>query len=460
MRHQAWEDRRSPEGERVAVAYTAVPPGARPRPDVARPAAASRRQVSAAALRPHAAAVRYLRIYLVSLLGLAAALIGVNALVDPFDIFGTRIPGINAVKDDAYNHMRLYKAVAVERVRPAAIVLGTSRSHFGLDPAHPGWSGGQGYNLSLFDGRIYEMRRYLQHAQATRPLQQVVLALDFFSFNGREKTKGDFDEGRLADDRWPWIVRRLPDLVDGLVSLDALRSSLHTLRGQDDPCVPRATAAGMHDDAAFICQARSVGQRQMFRDSEATFLAKHYDRYLLAYPDGTGSPLEDLRELVAFARDADIDLRLLISPAHARQYEAIDLSGLWPAWEQWKRETVAILAADAAAHPGEQPFPLWDFSGYNSVTTEPVPDEGDAESRMRWYWDSSHYRRETGDLVLDRVLRHREVERELPPDFGVLLTRGNLERHLRDIRDAQAAYRRARPGELQEIAELSTAEQR
>lgn len=460
MRHQAWEDRRSPEGERVAVAYTAVPPGARPRPDVARPAAASRRQVSAAALRPHAAALRYLRIYLVSLLGLAAALIGVNALVDPFDIFGTRIPGINAVKDDAYNHMRLYKAVAVERVRPAAIVLGTSRSHFGLDPAHPGWSGGQGYNLSLFDGRIYEMRRYLQHAQATRPLQQVVLALDFFSFNGREKTKGDFDEGRLAGDRRPWIVRRLPDLVDGLVSLDALRSSLHTLRGQDDPCVPRATAAGMHDDAAFICQARSVGQRQMFRDSEATFLAKHYDRYLLAYPDGTGSPLEDLRELVAFARDADIDLRLLISPAHARQYEAIDLSGLWPVWEQWKRETVAILAVDAAAHPGEQPFPLWDFSGYNSVTTEPVPDEGDAESRMRWYWDSSHYRRETGDLVLDRVLRHREVERELPPDFGVLLTRGNLERHLRDIRDAQAAYRRARPGELQEIAELSTAEQR
>jgi hypothetical protein len=73
-----------------------------------------------------------------------------------------------------------------------------------------------------------------------------------------------------------------------------------------------------------------------------------------------------------------------------------------------------------------RPIPLGDFSGYNSMTTEPVPPSGDTTSRMKWYWESSHYRKELGDLVLDRLLEYEGTGRAIPVDFGILLTRDNL----------------------------------
>ena len=49
---------------------------------------------------------------------------------------------------------------------------------------------------------------------------------------------------------------------------------------------------------------------------------------------------------------------------------------------------------------------------------------------MRWYWDYSHYRREAGDLILDRIFGHTDPSRHLPDDFGVRLTGKNIDAHL------------------------------
>lgn len=420
--------------------------------DASRPADVieGRRAASPRALQ--ASARRYTRAFFLALLGFAAALMGFNAAVDPYDLLGVRVPGVNEVKPATYDSMRLHKALSVERMRPNALILGSSRAHFGLDPAYPGWTEKPVFNLSLFDGRVYEMLRYLQHAQAIHPVRQVVLALDFLSFNARHRTIGDFDEKRLADGGLPETIRRVPDLVAGLASLDALRTSVDTLRAQDDPCIARERPDGTHSTAHLECEVRSIGHRQMFLDNEAEFLSRQYDVYRFDYAEGGETTFDMLRRIVQFAREHDIDLRLLISPPHARQLETIALAGLWPAWEQWKREIVAVLSEDAAAHRDRQPFPLWDFSGYNSVTTEPVPELGDVGTEMAGYWDSSHYKKEIGDLMLDRVLGAAEQRVAAPRDFGVLLTQENLEENLRHALDAQAAYRRSRPGELHEIA--------
>ena len=49
---------------------------------------------------------------------------------------------------------------------------------------------------------------------------------------------------------------------------------------------------------------------------------------------------------------------------------------------------------------------------------------------MRWYWEHSHYRKATGDLILDRVLGHGDPDRDLPADFGVRLTGDNVDAHV------------------------------
>ena len=123
-------------------------------------------------------------------------------------------------------------------------------------------------------------------------------------------------------------------------------------------------------------------------------------------------------------------------------------AGLWNAFEDWKRKLAQIVDEDAAASGSAQPFVLWDFSGYNSITTEAVPAQGDLRSEMRWYWEAGHFKKESGDLVLDRVLDHHDPQRTMPQDFGTLLTAASVEAHLTHIRADRERYATSNAGEL------------
>jgi hypothetical protein len=125
--------------------------------------------------------------------------------------------------------------------------------------------------------------------------------------------------------------------------------------------------------------------------------------------------------------------------------------------ERWKRDLVNLLAADAARHPQEKPIPLWDFTGYNSLTTEEVPSAEEEGKPMRWYWESSHFKKELGDLVLDRMFDHHEPSRTIPDDFGVLLTTKNIEAHLARIRAERQRYHETHRQEIAEVEYLALA---
>ena len=79
---------------------------------------------------------------------------------------------------------------------------------------------------------MYEMLRYFQHADSVSQIDQVVLALDFFQFDINSENRADFDERRLATDvrgdvENTWFAPR--DLIDSLLTLDALSASLNTV---------------------------------------------------------------------------------------------------------------------------------------------------------------------------------------------------------------------------------------
>lgn len=67
----------------------------------------------------------------------------------------------------------------------------------------------------------------------------------------------------------------------------------------------------------------------------------------------------DFKKIVEFCRQNNIELIVFISPSHATQWEALRVTDRWDSFEEWKRKMVAIT-------------PVWDFSGYNSVTSEPI----------------------------------------------------------------------------------------
>jgi hypothetical protein len=391
-----------------------------------------------------------------SIAALLAGVGAINLLVDPFDFHGMpRIKGFNADKPEVATHLRLTKAYAVRSLRPRAIIVGSSRAERGLDPNHPGWDGNSEprYNLAIAAANIYEAMRYLQHANCINPLKQVVIGLDFFMFNAYTQNKPDFSEERLCKTKKDASVTfRAHDKIQTIFSLDAIRSSISTVKGPN-----------RGDEVKFYLpngqvswnfgkeKIKKIGYRNAFLETDNIYL---YNYKFCLYDNSGESTLRYLAEIIKLARSDNIDLKFFISPVHARMLEAKKLAGLWPQYEQWKRELVACLEADASANPGKEPFSLWDFSGYNSITTEAVPVPGDLHSNMRFYWESSHYKKEVGDLILNRIFGKGLVEKS---DFGVVISADNIEQHLRSIRIKQKKYEQNHSDDMAELIKLYNA---
>ena len=87
--------------------------------------------------------------------------------------------------------------------------------------------------------------------------------------------------------------------------------------------------------------------------------------------------MNDLRSVIDICRQRGIKLKLFISPCHATEWEVIRDAGFWRVFEQWKRGIVAMAS-------------VCDFSGYNSITIEPI------SNNMKNYIESSHYRKKWG----------------------------------------------------------------
>jgi len=412
--------------------------------------------------------IRYLAITGATVLALVGAVAALNAVVDPFEM--TRAParpGFNQNKPAIHQRVRLTKAYDVRHVAPGAVVLGTSRSHLGLRTTHPGWHGAPRYNLAFDGATPREMHAYLLHAHAVRPLQQVVLGLDTWHLKHLPiGTRPGFDPTLLLSDgsAASWLRLFAAD-ARVLASIDTLRASVNTLRAQDW-AQPRWLAPdGQRLGDAFF---RRAGE--MFQDESPRAYFAAYDRQEVGWrrpaspapgaaPQAAGAPAQpsamaDIGRIVEFCRAQGIDLRIFITPAHVHQMEIGALTGEWPGLEQAKRDLVRMLAADAARHPGRPAVPLWDFSGYSSVTTEPMPAAG-SRDEMRYYWDASHFKENVGDWVLARLFGVSDAAAGAPPaDFGVLLTERNVETAIAATRAAAEAYRKTRSHEVAQLRTL------
>lgn len=354
-----------------------------------------------------------------------------NIFVDPYGVMNspTRV-GFNKIKPGKDTHVRLFKTIEVTRLRTKMIVLGSSRSEFGLDPKHPALLNYQpAYNLAITGANMYETRRYFQHAIANQPsLKKVVLGIDFFMFNTYRESQPDFRENRLQTTKLTLL-----DTFDVTLSLNALTASIETIRANRS--APNDIGSfypnGLRDAKYYIQHTyQNKPYKLIFKKTIQDFLTRpdFYKRYQLSE-----ASLNDLKTIVNTCKQRGIKLEILISPSHASEWETIRVAGLWPIFEDWKRQVVKIE-------------PVWDFSGYNSITTEPI------SNHMKNYIDNSHYRKEVGNLVLNRIFHYQEET--VPTDFGVLLTPANIEACLKKIRDQRGLWAKDNTDVVQLVEDL------
>lgn len=343
----------------------------------------------------------------------------INILVDPFGIWNVwNNKSVNASKSEQETHERLCRAITIINIKPSIIFIGSSRARIGLDP---------GYYAQIYPETIYnagvssvtmnEMLWYFKHALQNQPeLQQVIIGIDFYGFNRNFPNGEDFPSQQMGKTHLT-----CKSFLETAASLDALKSTMITIKNNLGTPVPsffepngRTSEQAIQNIYGKIVDIEGFTMINRFNINTK----EHYANYELA-PER----IDEFRELITLCQEKNINYKVFISPSHATDMEAIHVAGKWQEFENMKRLLCAIT-------------PILDFSGYNSITTDPIGSE------RRYYWDGSHYNKEIGNMILGQLIGLRGNS---PADFGVIITPDNIEEHLSSIRQAREKWARDNP---------------
>jgi len=398
---------------------------------------------------------KFIKIFFTLFLSALVLIGGFNWLIDPYAIFNSPLmQGVNERKTEATTRQRLSKAYEVIRKKPATLVMGDSRA-LALATEHPSWKNRPAFQYALTSASIYEVLRYFQHATSTKSVREAVIELNIGMFLPGSGHPQNFDNGRLAvdiDGRPTNSARRLAsylnDAMPALLSLSALKSSIQTIERQND------INAEFENGKEVVCQNPDwQHSRIRAKGGSYEFLLQIPREFLLKNLQGSkNSPATSVvsikdhwngyayfETLIRYAYDHNVKLYLYIAPTHALLEESWHMTGFDKEIEDWL-EKIVHINEKVASEKGRQPFPMWDFSGYNSINTEPLPPDGDLDTPMKWFWEAVHVKRETAHFIIDRLFDYHRKACPVPADFGVRITSENINKHIEEKQKQRAEY--------------------
>lgn len=403
---------------------------------------------------PH---VVYLSVFVSMAAAFFVVLGGFNLVVDPYAIFNTPVTqGFNDAKNGRGHVTEPYRMI-VDRYTD--LVVGSSRVQgftcqdmldvMQDDAAACKVAPVPHANASWLIKNVY-------HALALRPVKRVYFGLDFFGFNMAVTPFQASDEERLIGVPGKSDVALLNDLFRQLFSPAVTKLSLETMRtsarndterrgvalASDDssrrlptvpetgvsrpsaaPAVPETGASRPSAAPAVPASATGGSGSGAPSTSDSLFIkfypgiVGYYSDYTYAIPGKNRTVLDELRSLLLYCRERKVEVYLFINPFHSIMLDIFREHGLLERYLSWK-VSLSTIVDEANSGLSEPLFHLWDFSGYNAVTTEQVVVDGEVRSGLNYYTDAFHYTHAVGRKILEAMLSKDTADR----DFGVLLS--------------------------------------
>lgn len=381
--------------------------------------------------------MRYFSHFCFATILLSTVLVGFNYWVDPYAIYHEQNSGSVPLR---VMNERIFKTVKLAHTAADVVFIGTSRTDIGIGREQPALPDKQLLNLATFGQPIRETRRLFELTVHDEKQHTVVLGVDFFAFNALFAPPSDYVEDNFSALRPTTLLLSISSLSD------AIEKYRHPQPAGGDCC--HADGFRLASDPAYLMG----NYRHYFAVNERKYLMETYLPYpqcafVYATPGREQhSTLLELQAIFRLAQRQHVDLRLFISPSHARQWETLAAAGLWNDWENWKRQLVALNEQEAV-HAGQHPFPLWDFSGYDTVSSEDLPDNGE-QRIMKGYSDSSHFVPALGQNVVARIFG-------AAGNWGVMINHSNIEDSLLRIRSSRQQYRSSHTRDATEIEALA-----
>jgi len=357
-----------------------------------------------------------------------------NRLVDPYGYFlEPRIASFNS------NKIYISRDRAVLSAQPEALILGSSRAYLGLNPKDKAWQGKKVFNLAAGGDSIFDSLHFLEYANQNTQIKEAFLLIDFFMFNATRKPYNEDEYDYLS------LISLDENITDtnifgSLFSFKTLIDSFNTVINQN-----KFSSDLMNYGLTSF--APDLPRHSKFRSTESAFYKVHYRNFITQTLDK--NMLDGFERIVSYADKNNIRLTIGISPMHARLLEVIDMAGLWDDFETWKKSITHIIKLQNENGLSSQ-FKLYDFATYNRFSIEESPLQT-KHNDVTWFSDPSHYKRNLGTSVIDRMLGAPLENNQ----FGVDIDQGNIEEHLTTIRAERDVWRDQYPAHATEIQSMS-----
>jgi hypothetical protein len=386
-----------------------------------------------------------------------------NWFVDPYALYGTaRIEGVNARKPYAEDRGRTSKIYESARVKPHAVVVGNSRPEMGLDPLNACWpeEARPVYNIALPGAGVYTQTAYAQHAMAAGKVTTVVMTLDILDYlegpgvkapaawPPEDATAENLLVDATGERRAAYPLEKVKNYATAAFSLETLADSVGTVAAQRSGSGENLTPLGFNEpEGLYLPILTNEGEATLFAQKNKEVADLLRSRRWGLYAAGTkDSPdLAALRHFLDDTGQEGVRTILVINPLHAEYLAILDLAGLWPLFEDWKKTLVEMTA-------GRDNVTLWDFTDFDIYSSEDIDLLPPRGKGLQWFWEPAHYKKELGDIILANIFR-QGCGTSAPP-YGEILTPQTLDAHDAGLRQRRDAYVRSHPKVLARLRAL------
>ncbi|MBU1568008.1 MAG: hypothetical protein KJ630_20595 [Proteobacteria bacterium] len=375
-----------------------------------------------------------------SALLLLGAIVTLNYVVDPYFIHQWDSPLLHRLSPAQQKIMPWAKTYAAYRYQPEVVFLGSSRTEIGLPTESHLFSGKRVFNLAISGASTGDAINMLRHTAFFHRPEIIVWGLDY-GWQFREKTGNtDFEKELVAKGPY-YSIRRAFLNIKRSVSMAMTGDALNIVFGKSEQsCQSLLTYYGHKSwQCLEIIMKNEGGTKKAFEE----VLKK---KEPLGNPEDVAATVQLLDRVIGDYCQDGTTLRFYFQPIHALA-ELSYWATLGADLDNWKRALVQMIDA---RRQGGCDVQLYDFSGFNSITTEEIP-QTTGKDTMQHYWEQSHYRGEVGLRILEEMLgKEKRAEDNI---FGIELRGDTIEQHLLNFRQSRQQYITEHPKETANIVQ-------
>ena len=255
------------------------------------------------------------------------------------------------------------------------------------------------YNMTLSSANIYDYKVVLQHFIKNHyPIKTLYLQLDIdhMSFYGNDdnnyfsKFHPYTQDESLALFYLKYLTAFSPLNLKGKIMQNIKPSNLSDYNITSGIWTNVKKEKSIHQDC------------QHYIDNTSEFNLDY--RRVLKYSTAKES-IQDLQKIINLTKEHHIKLYLFTTPHNHNLMDTFEIESYF----NYLKDIAKITD-------------FYDFSGYNSVTNNDCN-----------YYDISHYRPIIGKLITARIFKNPLIE--VPKDFGVLVTKENINKRLKTLKE-------------------------